>query len=170
MAMAATWRFDRKRRRLLQQRRRGRRHRGARTAAHHRANDRADPHPLRQLVGRQLYGGAGRGFFKPFTAATGIQIRVVTPVSYGKIKAQVQTRRYEFDMTSINSMQWLRATREGLGEPIDWSVVNKDRDSRRTPSSPTASASRKTSWGPRCAIAPTDIPAAAPNRGRISGT
>ena len=31
-------------------------------------------------------------FFKPFTAATGIQIRAVTPVSYGKIKAQVQTR------------------------------------------------------------------------------
>ena len=66
-------------------------------------------------------------YFKPFTALTGIQIRTVTPVSYGKIKAQVQTRRYEFDMTSINSMQWLRATREGLGEPIDWSVVNKDR-------------------------------------------
>src|SRR2546423_10869335 len=52
-------------------------------------------------------------YFKPFTALTGIQIRVVTPVSYGKIKAQVQTRRYELDMTSINSLQWLRATREG---------------------------------------------------------
>ena len=65
-------------------------------------------------------------YFKPFTAATGIQIRAVTPVSYGKIKAQVQTRSYEFDMTSINSMQWLRASREGLAEPIDWTVVNKD--------------------------------------------
>ena len=42
-------------------------------------------------------------FFKPFSAATGIQIRAVTPVSYGKIKAQVQTRSYEFDMTSIIS-------------------------------------------------------------------
>ena len=59
-------------------------------------------------------------YFKPFTAASGIQIRVVTPVSYGKIKAQVQTRRYEFDMTSINSMQWLRATREG-GTPTSLS-------------------------------------------------
>src|SRR5215831_15517406 len=48
-------------------------------------------------------------YFKPFTASTGIHIRTVTPVSYAKIKAQVQAGRYEFDMTSINSMQWLRA-------------------------------------------------------------
>lgn len=65
-------------------------------------------------------------FFKPFTAATGIQIRTVTPVAYGKIKAQVQSRTYEFDMTSVNSMQWLRASREGLAEPIDWTIVKKD--------------------------------------------
>ena len=64
-------------------------------------------------------------YFKPFTALTGIQIRTVTPVSYGKIKAQVQTGRYEFDLTSINSMQWLRASREGLAEPIDWAVLDK---------------------------------------------
>ena len=29
-------------------------------------------------------------------------------------------------MTSINSMQWLRAVREGLAEPIDWTIVNRD--------------------------------------------
>jgi putative spermidine/putrescine transport system substrate-binding protein len=65
-------------------------------------------------------------YFKPFTEATGIQIRTVTPVSYGKIKAQVRTGRYEFDMTSVNSMLWLRGSREGLAEPIDWSIVDKD--------------------------------------------
>src|SRR2546423_6036034 len=52
-------------------------------------------------------------YFKPFTESTGIQIRTVTPVSYGKIKAQVRTGRYEFDMTSVNSMLWLRGSREG---------------------------------------------------------
>ena len=97
-------------------------------------------------------------FFKPFSAATGIQIRAVTPVSYGKIKAQVQTRAYEFDMTSINSMQWLRASREGLAEPIDWTVVNKD------------ALPPRTSWARRSATAATNIPRAARNRGRISGT
>src|SRR5262249_45869835 len=64
-------------------------------------------------------------YFKPFTALTGIQIRTVTPVSYAKIKAQVLAGRYEFDMTSINSMQWLRASREGLAEPIDWTIFKK---------------------------------------------
>jgi putative spermidine/putrescine transport system substrate-binding protein len=66
-------------------------------------------------------------FFKPFTAATGIQIRPVTPVSYGKVKAQVQSGRYEFDTTSVASTQFLRGVREGLFEPIDWSVVHKDK-------------------------------------------
>jgi putative spermidine/putrescine transport system substrate-binding protein len=28
-------------------------------------------------------------------------------------------------MTSINSMQWLRASREGLAEPIDWTIFKK---------------------------------------------
>jgi putative spermidine/putrescine transport system substrate-binding protein len=65
-------------------------------------------------------------YFKPFTAATGIQIRVITPVSYARIKAQVQTGSYQFDLTSVNSMLWLRASREGLAEPIDWTIVNKD--------------------------------------------
>ena len=127
MAMAATWRFDRKRRRLLQQA-------GAAAATAALGPLLITERTIAQT--RTLYVNSWGGsytaaqdaaYFKPFTAASGIQIRVVTPVSYGKIKAQVQTRRYEFDMTSINSMQWLRATREGLGEPIDWSVVNKDR-------------------------------------------
>ncbi len=65
-------------------------------------------------------------YFKPFTAATGIQVRTITPVSYGKIKAQVQSGTYQFDMTSVNSMLWLRASREGLAEPIDWTIVRKE--------------------------------------------
>ena len=65
-------------------------------------------------------------YFKPFTAATGIQIRVITPVSYARVKAQVQTGSYQFDMTSVNSMLWLRASREGLAEPIDWNMVKQD--------------------------------------------
>jgi len=64
-------------------------------------------------------------YFKTFTAATGIAVRAVTPVSYARIKAQVRSGNYEFDMTSINSMLWLRASREGLAEPIDWSIFKK---------------------------------------------
>jgi putative spermidine/putrescine transport system substrate-binding protein len=121
--MKTTWRFDRSRRRFLQQA-------GAAMGA-------AAPLIVTERTiaqTRTLYvntwGGSytaaqDAAYFKPFTAATGIQIRTVTPVSYAKVKVQVQSGRYEFDMTSISSMQWLRASREGLAEPIDWSIVKK---------------------------------------------
>ena len=66
-------------------------------------------------------------FYKPFTAATGVRIRTVAPVSFAKLKAQVQSGSYEWDLTSINEPEWLRADREGLAEPIDWSIVEKDK-------------------------------------------
>ena len=65
-------------------------------------------------------------FFKPFTAETGIEIKTVAPVSYAKLKAEVQSGSYEWDVTAINAGDWLRAKREGLVEPIDWTVVKKD--------------------------------------------
>ena len=124
--MKSTWRFDRGRRKLVLL--------GGATAAS------AALGPLliteRTIAQtRTLYVNSWGGswtaaqdaaFFKPFTAATGIQIRTVTPVSYGKIKAQVQTGVYQFDVTSVSSVLWLRADREGLVEPIDWSTVKKD--------------------------------------------
>ena len=108
-------------------------------------------------------------FFKPFSAATGIQIRAVTPVSYGKIKAQVQTRAYEFDMTSINSMQWLRASREGPAGPIDWTVVNKD---ALPPNAVVADGNgiAQNILGTALCYRSDKYPRAARNRGRISGT
>jgi putative spermidine/putrescine transport system substrate-binding protein len=123
--MRTTWRFDRKRRGFL------------RTAGAAAATAALGPLIITERTiaqTRTLYVNSWGGsftaaqdaaYFKPFTAMTGIQIRTVTPVSYGKIKAQVQTGRYEFDMTSINSMLWLRASREGLADPIDWSIVDK---------------------------------------------
>ena len=120
----ARWRFDRRRRKLLQA--------AGATAA-------AALGPLliseRTIAAtRTLYVNSWGGsyaaaqeaaYFKPFTAATGIEVRTVTPVSYARIKAQVQSRSYEFDMTSINSMLWLRGVREGLAEPIDWTIFKK---------------------------------------------
>jgi putative spermidine/putrescine transport system substrate-binding protein len=123
--MRATWRFDRKRRAFLQ------------TTGAAAATAALGPLLITERTIAQTktlhvnsWGGSftaaqDAAYFKPFTAATGIQIRTITPVSYGKIKAQVTTGRYEFDMTSINSMQWLRASREGLAEAIDWTIVDK---------------------------------------------
>jgi len=66
-------------------------------------------------------------FFKPFTQATGIEVRTVAPVSYAKLKAQVQSGNYEWDITAISQSDWLRAAHEGLVEPVDWTVVQKDK-------------------------------------------
>jgi putative spermidine/putrescine transport system substrate-binding protein len=66
-------------------------------------------------------------FFKPFTEATGIRVRTVAPVSYAKLKAQVQSGNYEWDITAINQAELIRADRAGLVEPVDWSVLKKDR-------------------------------------------
>ena len=66
-------------------------------------------------------------FFKPFTEQTGIRVRTVAPVSYAKLKAQVQSGNYEWDITAITQADLLRAEREGLVEPVDWTVVKKDK-------------------------------------------
>ena len=63
---------------------------------------------------------------KPFTTETGIQIKTVAPVSYAKLKAQVQTGNYEWDCSTLNASELFQAQSEGLLEKIDWSVVNKD--------------------------------------------
>jgi len=66
-------------------------------------------------------------FFKPFTDQTGIRVKTVAPVSYAKLKAQVQSGSYEWDITAITQADLLRAEREGLVEPVDWTVVKKDK-------------------------------------------
>jgi len=54
-------------------------------------------------------------FFKPFTDQTGIRVKTVAPVSYAKLKAQVQSGSYEWDITAITQADLLRAEREGYG-------------------------------------------------------
>ena len=54
-------------------------------------------------------------------------MRIVAPVSYAKLKAQVQSKNYEWDVTAIAEGDWLRAENEGFVEPIDWSVVDKSK-------------------------------------------
>ena len=66
-------------------------------------------------------------YFKPFTEATGIRIRTIAPVSYAKLKAQVVTKSYQWDVTSIEQGELRRADKEGLLEPIDWGIVQKDK-------------------------------------------
>src|SRR5947209_3174396 len=70
------------------------------------------------------YGGVWetswkKAFFDPFTAKTGIQIKTVPGVSFAKLKAQVQTRNYEWDVINIGDVEYGQAVLEGLLEKVD---------------------------------------------------
>jgi len=65
--------------------------------------------------------------FAPFTAKTGIQIRTVEPVSFAKLKATIEAKTWEFDVTSFSSIEYYRAKAEGLVEPMDWKLFDKSK-------------------------------------------
>lgn len=56
--------------------------------------------------------------FDPFTAATGVKVETVSPVSFAKLAQQVKTGVYEFDVTTLGAGELLRAEEAGLLEPI----------------------------------------------------
>ncbi len=118
----ARWRFDRRRRKFL-------RTAGAAAALGPLLITERTIAQTRTLYvntwGGSYTAAQDAAYFKPFTAATGIQIKTVTPVSYARIKAQVESGNYEFDLTSINSMLVLRGARAKLVEPIDWTIFKK---------------------------------------------
>ena len=80
----------------------------------------------------QTYGGIytqaeEAAYIKPFTAETGIAVKTITPWSYPKLKAQVQSKNYDFDISTMNPGEIYQAREEGLLEPIDWSVVDRSK-------------------------------------------
>src|SRR5499427_8546710 len=57
------------------------------------------------------YGGVWetswrKAFFDPFTAQTGIEIKTVPGVSFAKLKAQVQTGNYQWDVVNIGDVEY----------------------------------------------------------------
>src|ERR1043166_446058 len=58
-------------------------------------------------------------FFKPFTDQTGIRVKTVAPVSYAKLKAQVQSGSYEWDITAITQADLHLGLQLGVGDGRD---------------------------------------------------
>ena len=61
---------------------------------------------------------ATANLFQPFTAATGIEIQTVSPVSFAKLAAQVRSGVYEFDVTTLGGGDIVRANQAGLLEEL----------------------------------------------------
>jgi putative spermidine/putrescine transport system substrate-binding protein len=74
------------------------------------------------------YGGVleaswKKAFCQPFTKATGIDVKTVSPVSFAKLRAQVQTQNYEWDITCMNESDFGQAEHDGLTEKINHDLV-----------------------------------------------
>jgi putative spermidine/putrescine transport system substrate-binding protein len=67
---------------------------------------------------------AARTFlFAPFTEATGMEIRTISPVSFAKLAAQVRTGVYEFDVTTLGVAELGRASQANLLDRYDDSKI-----------------------------------------------
>src|SRR5260370_22252055 len=67
------------------------------------------------------YGGVWesswkKAFFDPFTAQTKIQVKTVPGVSFAKLKAQVQTRNFDWGVVNLGAVAYAQAVLTGLLE------------------------------------------------------
>ena len=77
------------------------------------------------------YGGVWetawrKAFFDPYTAQTGVQIKTVPGVSFAKLKAQVQTRNFEWDLVNLGDVEYGQAVLEGLLDKVDKAAAKTD--------------------------------------------
>jgi putative spermidine/putrescine transport system substrate-binding protein len=77
------------------------------------------------------YGGVWetswkKAFFDPFTAQTGIQIKTVPGVIFAKLKAEVQTGNYEYDLCNLGDAEFAQAVHEGLLGAVDKAAARTD--------------------------------------------
>jgi putative spermidine/putrescine transport system substrate-binding protein len=77
------------------------------------------------------YGGSfqdaqTKAFFEPYTKATGTKVTGTTGTGYAKVKAMVESGNISWDVVSAESSAFANETKDGLLQPIDYSVVKAD--------------------------------------------
>lgn len=85
------------------------------------------------------YGGsAGKAmrtaFFDPAEKALKIKVNDMSRTDMAKIKAMVQSGRVEWDVANVNTLETIRGAKEGLWEPIDFSIVDRSAAALAKPS------------------------------------
>ncbi len=64
--------------------------------------------------------------FEPFEKEHDVEIVVETPTDYGKFKAMVESGNVTWDVVNVDNDFSLRGAKEGLLEPLDFNVIDKD--------------------------------------------
>lgn len=77
------------------------------------------------------YGGSfqdaqDKAFFQPFAKATGTKVIATTGSGYAKAKAMEQSGNITWDIVSAESTSYVNEVKDGLLQPIDYSVVKAD--------------------------------------------
>ncbi|MGP9790333.1 ABC transporter substrate-binding protein [Roseinatronobacter sp. NSM] len=62
----------------------------------------------------------------PFTAATNINVVQDGPTNYGRIRAMVEANSVEWDVVDVEFDYALQAGAQGLLEPLDFSIIDRD--------------------------------------------
>lgn len=63
---------------------------------------------------------------KPFTEETGIRVIQDGPTNYGKLKSMVESGNVSWDVVDVEGEFALRAAKQGLLEPLDYSIIDKE--------------------------------------------
>lgn len=63
----------------------------------------------------------------PFSKESGVRVTQDGPTDYGKLKAMVESGNVQWDLVDVEADFALRAAREGLLEPLDFSVIDRER-------------------------------------------
>ena len=77
------------------------------------------------------YGGSfqdaqSAAFFEPYAEASGVTVTGTTGTGYAKVKARVESGNVIWDVISADGAAYESEVKEGLLEPIDYSVVEAE--------------------------------------------
>jgi putative spermidine/putrescine transport system substrate-binding protein len=77
------------------------------------------------------YGGSfqdaqTKAYFEPYTKAAGVKIVATSDTSYPKLKAMEESGHVVWDVVSAESSSYVNEVKDGLLQPIDYSVVKAD--------------------------------------------
>jgi putative spermidine/putrescine transport system substrate-binding protein len=78
--------------------------------------------------GGMLQKAQQKAYFDFYTKDTGIKVIYSSPSNFAKLKMMVESGNIEWDITELPMRDYVRAVRDGLLEPVDWSVIDPNNE------------------------------------------
>jgi len=78
--------------------------------------------------GGMLQKAQQAAYFTFYERDTGIKVIYSAPANFAKLKMMVESGNVEWDITELPMRDYERAVRDGLLEPLDWSVIDPNNE------------------------------------------